>query len=231
MITKKPRFLPTGCPALDGLLDGGLPIGEITLAYGESSSGKTTLALQAAFRAAASSWKVIYVDADRSFTPQRFTQIAGPASDEASSNIFIFAPTSFQEQARVIEGLENYLSKLTILVVVDSITSLYRIASTAPRDRFLLNRALNRQLAYLAELARKHGLAVLITSQVHASLEREEVEPVAKRALFFWSRNVIKLRPLGKSMVKASVERLAFKESSGLERKLRLTEGGFEGAA
>lgn len=216
---------------MDRLLNGGLPLGEITLAYGEASSGKTTLALQAAFQAAAGSWKVIYVDADRSFTPQRFVQIAGSSSDEASPKIFIFAPTSFQEQTRVIEGLENYLSKLTILVVVDSITSLYRIASTAPQDRFLLNRALNRQLAYLAELAREHGLAVLVTSQVHASLEREEVEPVAKRALFFWSGNVIKLRPIGGRVIKASVERLAFKETSGLECRLRLTERGFEEAA
>jgi len=37
--------IPTGCPPIDELLGGGFRFGEVSLVYGEASTGKTTLAL------------------------------------------------------------------------------------------------------------------------------------------------------------------------------------------
>jgi DNA repair protein RadB len=54
---------------------------------------------------------------------------------------------------------------------------------------FALNRELNRQLAVLLGLAKKHGIAILITNQVRDVLVEgvEEIEPVGKRVLEHWT--------------------------------------------
>ncbi|MEM2357033.1 MAG: AAA family ATPase [Candidatus Bathyarchaeia archaeon] len=223
----KPKFLSTKSFSLNKLLNGGLPLRELSLIYGEASTGKTTLVLQTAIEAAKNLLKVLYIDVDYSFTPQRFNQIAGLHANKASPNIFIFTPKTFFEQTQIIENLETYLSKLTVLIIVDSITTLYRLEVSTLEERFALNRALNRQLAYLAELAKKHELAVVLTSQVHSSLnEYVDIEPIAKRALFHWCGTIIKLVNLKGNFKEVIVERLNFKETPNLKCKLKLTKEG-----
>lgn len=170
--------------------------------------------------------KTLYIDVDYSFTSQRFIQIAGLHIHKVSPNIFVFNPKTFFEQTQMIENLETYLSRSVALIIVDSITTLYRLESSTLEERFALNRALNRQLAYLAELAKKHGLAVILTSQVHSLLNYAEVEPIAKRALFHWCGTIIKLMNLKYSFKEAVVERLNFKEVFNLKCKLKLTKEG-----
>lgn len=54
-------MLESGVPNLDLLLDGGVPEGDVILVMGPPGSGKTTLSLQIAFRAASSNKNVAYV--------------------------------------------------------------------------------------------------------------------------------------------------------------------------
>jgi DNA repair protein RadB len=222
----KPKFLSTKSISLDKLLNGGFSLKELTLIYGEASTGKTTLVLQTAIEAAKALWKTLYIDVDSSFTPQRFTQIAGLNINEASFNIFVFSPKSFLEQTRIIENLETCLSKSVVLIIVDSITTLYRLEASNPEKRFVLNRALNRQLAYLAELAKKHELAVLLTSQVHSLLNYADIEPIAKRALLHWCGTIIKLRNFKEGFKEAVIERLNFKEKLNIKCRLKLAREG-----
>ena len=67
------RAITTGCGALDLLLDGGLPLGEVVLIYGEAETGKTTLAMQCATNAVRMGLKTLYVDSDGTFSPARLT--------------------------------------------------------------------------------------------------------------------------------------------------------------
>ncbi|MEM3553206.1 MAG: AAA family ATPase [Candidatus Bathyarchaeia archaeon] len=103
----KPKFLSTKSFSLNKLLNGGLPLRELSLIYGEASTGKTTLVLQTAIEAAKNLLKVLYIDVDYSFTPQRFNQIAGLHANKASPNIFIFTPKTFFEQTQIIENWEK----------------------------------------------------------------------------------------------------------------------------
>ncbi len=222
----KPKFLSTRSSSLDKLLNGGLALGKLTLIYGEASTGKTTLVLQIAVEAAKNLMKTLYIDVDYSFTPQRFIQIAGLYIDKVSPNIFVFNPKTFFEQSQIIENLETYLSKSVGLIVVDSITTLYRLEASTLEERFALNRDLNRQLAYLAELAKKYDLVVTLTSQVHGLLNHSDIEPIAKRTLFHWCGTIIKLVNLKYSFKEAIIERLNFKETSNLKCKLKLTKEG-----
>ena len=209
--------MPTGIGSFDRTLDGGIPVKSVSLIYGAASTGKTTLMLQASCNASSLGFKVLYIDVDRSFSPERFYQIAGSSNKRLSRNITIFQPENFKEQTNIIENLENYLNPNIILVIVDSITTLYRVAPFTLEGRFSLNRELTRQLAYLNSMAMNHCIAVLISSQVHVRLDERfrSIEPVAKRTLMHWSNNVIALKNTNNSEIKEiHVERASGKEVS-----------------
>ena len=141
------------------------------------------------------------MDSDGVFSPRRLSQIAYYNFEETSSQIILVRPTTFEEQAFAIDHLEEYLSKKVRLVIVDTITSLYRVEFEAEKI-FTLNRELNRQVACLTQIAKTHKIAVLITSQVRSIFEGlDDVEPVATRVLMFWSDVVINLKRTGQTRV------------------------------
>jgi DNA repair protein RadB len=223
-------IIPSRCEPLDDLLGGGFTVGEVVVVYGEARTGKTTLALQTAIEAARRGLKVIYVDADHSFTHQRFTQLVGE-EPEAGERILLFFPDTFSAQTNLVESIENYLTTRTRLVIIDTITSLYRVSLGSAQQTFVLNRELNRQLAYLSEVAARHKLVVLLTSQVHARLDFPfgRIEPVARRTLAHWPRTIIRLKNASEqSRKEIIVERRKGKQTGSLKCSAYLTAHGFE---
>ncbi len=200
----------TGCSSLDKLLGGGLPSDGVSLIYGEAETGKSSLAIQCAVNCARAGVKAIFIDSDGTFSSRRLSQIAYHDYEEISPLIILIKPTTFQEQVHALDHLENYITKRVGLLVVDTITSLYRVELGGQKETFALNRELNRQIAYLAEVATSHKVPTLITSQVRSILlrDRVEVEPVATRVLKFWAAVVLYFKPTGKThIIKAVLEK------------------------
>lgn len=195
--------LCTNCGPLDKLLGGGLPLSGVSLIYGEAETGKTSLVMQCAVSSARRGYKTIFIDSDGTFSSRRLAQIAYSDFKEVSSFIVLVKPTTFKEQAMAIDHLDDYITKKVGLVVVDTITSLYRVELGEPKENFALNRELSRQVACLAQVAKTHGVVTLITSQVRSIFAegRESVEPVATRVLKFWSDIVIELKNTGQPHV------------------------------
>ena len=206
-------MIPTGCGSLDKLLNGGLHQGEVTMVYGEAETGKTGLAIQCAVNAARLSLKSIFVDSDGTFSPRRLAQIASHDLNEVAPNITVVKPTTFQEQALAIDRLDEYLTPQVGLVVVDTVTSLYRAEIDESKQKtFTLNRELGRQLACLAQIAKTRKIAELITSQVRNVFLEDSaaVEPVGTRVLRFWSDAVLSLKPADhRNTVKVVLEKHA----------------------
>jgi len=199
--------LTTGCRTIDVALGGGFPRGSITLVYGEAGSGKSTLALQTAVKAALKGFKVIYVDSDERLSPGRLLQIGGHITDDVLQRIIVLRPTSFNEQTYIVESLERYISRGVALIVLDSVTRLYRVELSETRDPFGLNRELNRQMAYLSKTAKAFNLVCISVSQAR-SLEEGGLEPVASRVLKFWSPVIIKMELTGKpNLRRISIEK------------------------
>jgi DNA repair protein RadB len=195
---------------LDKLLGGGLLLGDVFLVYGEAETGKTCLAIQCAVNAARLGCKTIFIDSDGTFSPRRLSQIAYHDLDEVSPLITLVKPSGFQEQALAIDRLDEYLTPTVGLVVVDTVTSLYRAELGEKEVGFSLNRELGRQLACLAQVAKTRKVAVLLTSQVrNVFLEGSvEMEPVATRVLRFWSDTVLNLKPASqRNTLKAVLEK------------------------
>lgn len=221
--------IPTGCKGLDKLLQGGFARGEVALIYGEAATGKTTTIIQAAVAAARHGLKILYLDCDHSFTQQRFHQIASTESQKISQLILLFLPETFSEQRRVVESLESYVTPSLGLVVVDSMSSLYRAAFPTSESIFSLNRDLGRQVAYLGELSASRNIACILTSQVHARLTTPggDIEPVARRALFHFPQTILRLRSTPKPAVKEFIlERMSGSDVTKVSCLVALGESG-----
>jgi DNA repair protein RadB len=230
-LTTIENVIPSRCEPLDNMLGGGFTTGEVVVVYGEAGTGKTTLALQTAIEAARRNSKVIYIDADHSFTHQRFVQLAAEEANTISEQILLFFPDTFVAQTTLIESIENYLTARTRLAIVDTITSLYRVSLGSAQQTFVLNRELNRQLAYLSEVAIHRKIVVLLTSQVHARLDFPfgRIEPVARRTLAHWPRTIIRLRNTAEqSRKEIIVERRKGKQTGSLKCSAKLSGRGFE---
>jgi DNA repair protein RadB len=195
--------LSTGCSSLDKLLWGGLPRDGVCLVYGAAETGKSSLAIQCAANCARDGSKAIFIDSDGTFSSTRLSQIASQDHKRISPLIILIKPNTFQEQVHALDHLENLVTERVGLLVVDTITSLYRVELGDPQETFALNRELNRQIACLAEIATSRKVATIITSQVRTVFVRgrAEVEPVATRVLKFWSKAVLHLQPTGQTQI------------------------------
>ncbi len=204
------RIVPIGCGSLDEQLNGGLLETTLTLLYGEPKTGKTTLGMQCAVNCARMGYKTAFIDCDNTFSPNRMMQIAADEFESVAPHVILMKPENFDQQANVIDRLDEYVGERVGLVVVDTVTGLYREGFGGDKkNTFALNRELNRQMACLAQLTKTRKVASLIISQVRSLVmeEQETVQPVATRVLRFWADTTITLKPTTNSrIVKATVE-------------------------
>jgi len=219
----------TGCGAIDKILGGGIPFESITLIYGDAETGKTTLAMQCAANCARQGYKILFLDCDGTFSARRLSQIASEDFKEVAELIILMKPNNFREQTIAIDQLTEYLTKNFGLIVVDTITSLYRArVAESPEKTFELNRELNRQMALLAQIAKTKKIAVLITSQVRSVFNETyvSVEPVATRVLKFWADVTIAMKPTEDSRMIKTVLEKSPKKVQPLSFHLRINETG-----
>jgi DNA repair protein RadB len=197
------KFIPTGCISLDKLLGGGFPADGVSLIYGEAETGKTSLAIQCAVNCARRGYKSLFIDTDGTLSSERLTQIAECDYEKISPQIIIMRPSNFQEQGKTLDNLEKMINKKFGLIVVDTITSLYRVEVNDPKEAFASNRELNRQMAVLTQIAKTCGTGVLVISQVRSVPfgEKVEMQPVATRVLNYWSEVVLNLKQTGQTRV------------------------------
>jgi len=219
----------TGCGAIDKILGGGIPFESVTLIYGDAETGKTTLAMQCAVNCAKQRYKTLFLDCDGTFSARRLSQIASEDFKQIAELIILMKPNNFREQTIAIDQLTEYLTKSFELVVVDTITSLYRVkVAESPEKTFELNRELNRQMALLAQIAKTKKIAVLVTSQVRSVFNETyvSVEPVATRVLKFWADVIIAMKPTEDSRTIKTVLEKSPKKVQPLSFHLRINETG-----
>lgn len=184
------KKVSTGCPAVDELLNGGLRRGTLTEIYGESGSGKTQVAIQAA----AHSWYngTVYICTEDLFPVKRFEQIKqsvpnyDPANDYGK-NVFVEHITEAND---LLSCVRVRLPKLLLqhkisLIVIDSVAAPFRSEYT----NYIQRAEDLRELAIsLISLAQTHNLAVFCINQVTASFTGTDVLPSLGLA---WSNMVV----------------------------------------
>ncbi|MFC1801162.1 DNA repair and recombination protein RadB [Nanoarchaeota archaeon] len=184
----------SGSRILDKFLAGGYEKGVVTTIYGPSGSGKTNLCLLPLIRMAGTGQKIIYVDTEGNFSVERTKQITQHYRKVLDQVIF-FKPTSFTEQKKVFDQLKKLVSSKVGLIVVDTISMLYRLALGQTKEVYETNAALGSQISTLISLARKFDIAVLVANQVYADFkERDKVNMVGGDLLKNGSKCLIELK-------------------------------------
>jgi len=203
----------TGSHDLNKWLDGGYEKGVISLFYGPAASGKSNFMVLAACHNAKKDKKIIFIDTEGSFSVDRVKQITKGIPEFVLKNIVILRPVNFQEQKKAFFQLwkEIKLSKNIGLIIVDSMTMLYRLELADARKKGLeevqeVNSDLAKQMRALYEISRKKDISVLITSQVYNEFLSEEdwlagkeagVNVVGGDVLKYWSKCIIELKVKG----------------------------------
>ena len=190
------EHLTSGCTALNNILNGGFRYGDVSLIYGEASSGKTTLTTSVVINHLfGDQWnKAYYIDSDGKLSIRRLVMIAG-GDESILKRLIIWTPKTFEEQSLIIESLPSVIIEEKAVVIIDSITGPYRFKAGDSRLTFTANKELNRELGYLSEVAKTKDAAVIIVGQVHSVMDSDfqAVEPVANRLLRYWSDVILKL--------------------------------------
>lgn len=129
-------FISTGSSDLDQLLGGGIETGSITEIFGEFRTGKTqmmhTLAVMAQrpLDQGGAEGKVIYIDSEGTFRPQRILDIAdrfGVDKEMALDNIIVARAHNSDQQMELLQEAASLMVEVRFsLLIVDSATALYR---------------------------------------------------------------------------------------------------------
>ncbi|OYT34029.1 MAG: DNA repair and recombination protein RadB [Candidatus Aenigmarchaeota archaeon ex4484_52] len=180
--------------ALDKSIGGGIEKDIITNVYGSAGSGKTNLAMQLCVNCIKRSIdkKVIFVDSENGFTPERFIQLF---NKQALKNIHIYKPKSFEEQLKTIRVIEKETNEETGLIIVDSAVSLYRLI--LHNDVQEANYKLTLMFHILAKISSSKKIPVFVTNQVYADFDTGDIELVGRDIPKYFSKTIIKLEKTG----------------------------------
>jgi DNA repair protein RadB len=143
----------------------------ITTIYGPPGCGKTTVCFEYIVEALRKGKKVIYVDTEGGFSPERLKQM-NPNLD--LKNIIVFSPKSFEDQQKTIFNLNKQIknSSQVGLVIIDSLVMLYRLKlGDSPQK---INSELGEQLRLLTEISRTFHIPVIAVNQMYTTFDTKE---------------------------------------------------------
>jgi len=205
----KTEKISAGSYDLNKWLFGGYEKGIITMIAGPPGSGKTNFVILAACSQAKKAEKVIFIDTEGGFSPERVRQIVGEGFEEVLNNILLLQPKSFEEQKKIFQKILETVKKEHVgLIVVDSMAMLYRLElGDALQDKEIesvrnVNREIAKQMRVLAEIARNQNLPIIITNQVYKEFLSSEDLRAGKKADFnivggdlfkYWSKCIIEI--------------------------------------
>jgi DNA repair protein RadA len=171
-------YISTGSESLDKVMGGGLETQGVTEIFGEFGSGKSQLAHQLCLNVqlpperVGLSGKAVYIDTENTFRPERIAHMAkalGLDPKQALENIYVARACTTDHQLLLAEKAADLAKQGDVkLVVVDSLTSLFRSEYCGRGALAERQQKLGRHLAALHKLAELHDLAVLVTNQVQA---------------------------------------------------------------
>ena len=173
--------ISTGSSDLDAMMCGGLETKSITEIYGEFRTGKSQLCHTMAVTAqldqshGGGQGKVIYIDTENTFRPERVRQIAERFNLDPEitlQNINVARAYNVEHQGQLLSLAAGLMSEQRhALIIVDSATNLYRSEYSGRGQLADRQMHLGRYLRNLQRLADEFGVAVVITNQVVAQVD------------------------------------------------------------
>lgn len=173
---KNSTIVSTGSKAFDGILDGGIKSGGITIMYAPGTVGKSQVAHQIAINAIVDKTDsiVVYIDTEGTCNVKRFRQmlnrykISNTDANDYLKRIRIVNVHTADHQIFMAEQIESLFNKgqKVSLVVVDSLTALFRSGFSGRGELAPRQQKLNKHLRTLQKIAQLHDIPVFVTNQV-----------------------------------------------------------------
>ena len=170
--------ITTSSENLNNLLGGGVETQSITENHGAFSSGKSQFGFQLAVNSqmpakdGGLNGNCLFVDTENTFRPDRIVSMAealGLNPKEVLENIHVARAFNSDHQILLIEKAGEMIKDKNIkLVVVDSVTSLFRSDYLGRGELATRQQRLNRHLHTLQRMSEVYNLAVYVTNQVMA---------------------------------------------------------------
>lgn len=219
------KKLPTGSSCIDSLLSGGVETGTITQIYGVSGSGKTSLCLMLTYNTVRRFGKAVYIDTE-GLSPERVNQIFEDKS--ILNDVYIYDVYDFKMQSVAVREVAKLCEKErdVVLIVVDSLTSLYRSELEDEEKQIKAKRELISQLTLLLGIARKHDLAVVFTNQMFTDVRNGMDKPLGGPSVDHLSKTIISLEKINGKRIARLIKHRSKEEGAFCEFKI--TDRGIE---
>ncbi len=171
-------YISMGSPALDKIIGGGVETQGVTEVFGEFGSGKSQIAHQLCVNVqlppeqGGLKGKALFIDTENTFRPERIAQIARAVGLDPAvvlENIYIARARTTDHQMLLAEKIQEMAKEGDVkLVVIDSLTSLFRAEYCGRGALAERQQKLGRHIAALHKIAELNDLAVFVTNQVMA---------------------------------------------------------------
>ena len=168
--------ITTGSKNLDQLLGGGIETMSITEFYGKFGSSKTQICFQLSVNVqlpvdrGGLEGETLYIDTESTFRPERVASMAealGLDPHQALSKIHVAKAMNSDHQIVLAEKAEEIIPEKNIrLLIVDSLTSLFRAEYVGRGALSERQQKLNKHIHTLQKLADQYNLAIVVTNQV-----------------------------------------------------------------
>ncbi|MCW4015338.1 MAG: DNA repair and recombination protein RadA [Candidatus Bathyarchaeota archaeon] len=231
----------TGSSNLNTLMGGGIETQAMTELIGEYGVGKTQICLSLCVRVqlpeeeGGLNGKVVYIDTEGTFIPERVFQIAeslGIDPHETLSNIFLARAYNSSHQELLTEHLLKFCPENNVkLVVVDSMIGHFRGEFVGREHLAERQQKLNSQLHKLLRLTEAYNISVVITNQVQANPTAffgDPNKPAGGNVMAHASTHRVYLRKGGKGTRLATVIDSPYLPEE--KTRFKITEKGVEDA-
>ena len=175
-IRKELGKISTNSKSLDELIGGGIETNAITEVYGKFASGKTQLGFQLSVNAQLPKDKggldgnVLFIDTEGTFRPERIEAIALNKEldpEKTLRNIYVVRAITTDQQVLTVERADKLITEKNIkLIVVDSLTALFRSEFVGRGALGERQQKLNSHIHRLQQLSDKFNIAIYVTNQV-----------------------------------------------------------------
>ncbi len=213
------------------------PLKGIFSIWGDFGVGKTTFALQTAINTAKIGKRVIYIYTKPNFPSEKIHMIQKDSFKILDKIIFI-QTTNFDELNNIVFNFEflilKYLNESNInfdLIVIDSLTNLYRIELNKDKKEknYNLNYQLNQILANLFYINKTYGIEIMIINEISRKNFNDQIIEVQSggKVMKYWVNFSIKIT----RTEKLNKRKLILTKDLEIELNnftLNLTENGFE---
>jgi len=208
-IKREKIIISTGSDNFNKVIGGGFFSGKGYVIFGANRTGKTQICHQLSVQALENSFKVVYLDTENTFRPERVRELSESNkynSEKTLKNIYVSKIMSNNALLLKLNELDSIIKSNNVkLLIIDSINNFFRIERIDKQISFLKTKTTYLKiLEKISNLTQRFQLITILTAQVAPNFIEEAVIkefPVGNQYLNHYFSEVLYLSYKEKDMI------------------------------